>query len=211
MPFADWDFFASGGAATQALELVTPIVGVGSLESLHASASTFNGTLDGGFSRGFTKGRVRTLLHHEASSTPAAQHPGVYCMSDVQDATNIAGDWYALVVDGGTTGNLRLLKGTGLTLNGISTATVLGTPTNVPYALGQTISIQLEWNLNVDGLGGMLLKASTGTALNFSDLAEVQVFFESTPHTVANYEGIFCRCDGSGEHFFDDTSIFSGA
>lgn len=212
MAFSDWDFF---GPPTEALQPSSAaIVGSSSLEVTGNNSQAWQGQLNSGFSRGFTIGKIRTLMNVESTSDPTNLYPGIFCMSESENVTAITNDLYAVAVNpNNVSGNVQLKK----LNNGIldfDSESVLGS-SQIDFTVGNTIALELEWLADVDQIGGVLLRVRTGTELDYSDLSEVITYVDvSSPYTSTFAEGIMCHFQsgvGVSVILFDETIIFEGS
>lgn len=213
MSFGDWDFFETGGV-TQGLETTGALVGTSSLKVDYSSTDEWHGQLNSGESRGFTKGKIRTIMKMITIGFSASpQSMGVYCLSSAEDITAAGTDFYAIRVIPLASANVSLEKVT----NGLSSinGTQLGTTQDKNFQAGQTITIELEWDVNIAEAGGTVLKVRTGSQLDFSDLSEViSVIDASSPYETGFAEGIYVNTSssaGNSQVFFDNTEIFIGS
>jgi len=213
MAFGNWDHFINtAGASAISLEVGNPIVGSGSLaynKPNIASTDDFgaHSQLDSTFTRGLTKGRIRTLLRvgdgwTDTGSFVEDTGAGIFYMSDTEDITGTGGNFYtAYVARERNTPNLfRLLICRSAGQNTLTLAcrpdlgaqVLLDTAASFVTAGEFVIPIQIEWNLDIAGLGGLRHTMSAGNLgdTNFNNLAVVYDFVEPSPLTVASFEGL---------------------
>ena len=214
MAFADWDFF-TGGTVTNALQSTGALVGSSSLEIVMASGSRVQGQLDAGESRGFTKGKIRSLFKNTAvTGTASSVNVGLWCLSSVENMLGTgSGDAYAVgIYPEDSVTNVTLRKITQNLGEFLSTGTLLGSASE-DFATA-TVALELEWNVAVAETGGVVLKVRTGSQTDYSDLSEViSIVDSSSPYTTGFAEGIFCDCDTGQTATFliDNTEIFTGS
>jgi len=232
MSFGDWDHQIRG-TVSSGLELTNAIVGSGSLKDGNFTGGNLTDQtnthhLNNTFTRGLTKGRIRTLYGKEHTTTDSRTGPGIYCMCDNLDPANNSSDYYWFGLEHGVSNQLRLViaKGVGTTLNGALNWTFPGGADTLiasaavitGFTLGETIPFQLEWNLDLASFGGVRLTASVGLVgdTNFSNLAVVYDIIDSTsPLTTSLIEGIGMMWPlgapgiDDGEHtLWDSTGVF---
>lgn len=212
MAFGNWDFFESGGV-TQGLETIGALVDTSSLKVNYTSSNGWAGQLNSGQSRGFTKGKIRTVMKMETIGFSASpQSMGVYCLSDAENVVITGRDFYAIRVRPLATSNVSLEKVT----NGVFgiNGTQLGVTATKDFTEDEIITIELEWNVDIVGAGGVVLKVRTGSATDYSDLTEVITAIDaSTPYTTGFAEGLYIHggtSSGASEVKFDETQIFVG-
>ena len=157
MPFDDWDVLAPG-TANIGIQAASPILGTGSLQVNLVASQSCDIHRNAGFSRGFTKGRVRSLLRIDSAN--ASNHAiGLFCMSSSLDIRFVGNDFYGFIISEGTTDNLEIGKWT----NGaVFTPDVSFGTASQTIAFGDIIPIELEWNLDVPGLNGIAITGRTG-------------------------------------------------
>lgn len=238
MAFGDWDFYLIGNN-TASLEVTNPIVGSGSLAtgkpSADATLGAVNCHLDSGFTVGLEKGRIRTIFQPAFDTTLTSVYNsyigGMYFMSDADDLTtgtpdfyvacltkayNTADEWRPII--GKRTGGT--LQGAGFGYNGGSTGDVfVDTASTITLVEDNTISLQIEWNLDIAALGGLRITMSVGNPgdTDFGNLAVVYDFVDATPFTVATSEGLATQSRTSSPGFYwemdeymayDQTGVF---
>jgi len=237
MVLADWDRFqASPFEFNDGLDISNPIIGTGSY-SIDSSAtnSTAQGaiaTLDNTFTRGLTKGRIRTLVRFDAdnfanygASASTSVGPIIFYMCNNLDPTSTNTTFYAtkLVMNG--TNLVTPVIYQRKTNSDIVTACGVGNGNNLADGASQIaitaddhIPMQIEWNLDIPGLGGIRHTLSLG-AVNDNDFSGLSVIYDvldtSSPITTSVVEGIgFIYFDGSPSFqtgnlvTFDNTGIF---
>ena len=212
MPLADWDFFQSVGA-NQGLNLVGPIVGTSSLTATGTSFIEWHAQRNNTFSRGFDKGKVRTLMRTNSIGFSVSSFlPGIFCLSDVEDITPGGTSFYCVIAKPQNVANNVKLKKINDGIGDIDSTTSLIEGTK-DFSVGTTIALELEWIADLVTLGGTLLTVRVGDALDYSDLAPLMSIVDTTsPYTTGFAEGLVLQTDNSGVYdmFFDETDIFSG-
>lgn len=219
MALGDWTQKKTG-TMTVSLEIVSPIVGNGSLKlaSQASAASGMNMYLTS-LAHGFTKGRMRTLI--KMVTIPNADNVG-FGFTFLQSALDLSttgtpGSSYFLswgrVGAGGGGGNLvwnitKRTSGLAAATAGTSLYTgVLAASANDYYP------IQIEWVADVSALGGTRITFSRGT-LNSTDFNTLGVISDlidsSSPLTTSVAEGIAFANSvaGTGIAVLDETTIY---
>jgi len=169
--FAEWEFFTADPSQQAYVDLVSPIVGTGSLRLVGSDAGP--GAVCGRWAqaanRGFRQGRATSLVQPLAGVAGQDMY-GVYGAASQGNLTGPTGTAYAALLVVGTTPQtweIRLVK---VTAGFGSALTVLQTAT-VAMDFGQMLAVQLQWLS--DPQIGTALSVSTGTALDYSDLRQV--------------------------------------
>lgn len=223
MAFGDWESIEdtlSGGNFNASLDIINPILGTGSLRQGDNPVPGTSGgqgviatQLNNTFTRGLTRGRIRSIVRWdwpvESNGTGfilGGTGPGIYYMCSTLDIANVPGNFYfaSLAREDNLAGEVRpiIAKGTNEDLrslnNSIGPATdkLITTASNITGVTeGDTIAIQIEWNLDIAGLGGLRHTMSVGNIgdTDFSNLTVVYDLVEISPFTVSSVEGIANR------------------
>ena len=219
MALSNWTVAKSDTELSASLDLVTPIVGGGSL-SLKNNAAP--GTDDGimmtpasPVASGFTRGKIRTLCRIDTSATASGQGLGIFFMADQADLTLGAGSCYALVWRTATTnGAISQLHIANYTAGfDDPTSYTLASESFAQVVAGTVLAMEVEWNLDVIGLGGLRIIARRGSLTDeltdFSDMTEVVTHLDASPLLTSVGEGIFMINNASGDMdvSFDQTKI----
>ena len=161
------------------------------------------------FSRGFARGRIRTLWRRNSISTDQSEGwGGIYIMSDIEGiGTRIAPmfDGYQISDKSGT---LKVFKIT------LSIPTLL-LDTGVSFPLDTIKSLEVIWNFQND-LDRTVITVNQGSALDFSDLTLIGTVNDvgdssNTPVQFSTSEGLFAQTlshDHVASYSFDSTSVF---
>jgi hypothetical protein len=210
MAFSDWDFFENGGA-TESLQTTGALVDSSSLEVILTSSDRWQAQLDSGQSRGFTVGKIRTLMKVTAVSSAPNTFVGLFCMTESEDVTAISQDLYMVAANpNNIAANLKLKK----LNNGITDFSGESTKgsTQVDFTTGNLISLEMEWQLDVAEIGGIFITIRTGTATDFSDLSDVITYIDPSPYTSTFAEGLAIQTvTSTATVLFDETTIFEGS
>lgn len=214
MAFGDWDHFIelSNVNWSAALNITTPIIGSGSLSqgNLVVGGSSGQGNmtthLNSGFTRGLTKGRLRSIVRWDwdvgSASLLDSNGFAFYYMASNLDITDGSHNFYlaGLCRERNVAGEVRpiISRGNGDDLNSIfwrpgGTDNIADSATNITGVVsGDTIAVQIEWNLDIAGLGGMRHTMSVGNIgdTDFNNLAVVYDFVEGSPLTTSVVEGL---------------------
>ena len=210
----DWD-----GTRENGLRIInspiSPINGASSL-LLFSDGSEWNATnigvrksaslflRNGVHERGFAEGRITTLIRRNVSTPQSNAWGGIYVVSDTEGIGLVAsqGQNRYEITDRGD-GFIKLIKYT------VTFPTTLATSA-ISFSPGTVYGLQVRWKFN--GITNALeFRISLGTALSFSDLSEIIVFTDSSPHTNAVTEGLFVQTlsnDDLVSYTFDTTSVF---
>jgi hypothetical protein len=213
MAFSDWDFFKTG-SATESLQPTGFILGASSLEVICNGSDEWQGQLDAGQTRGFTVGKVRTLMKAvSVTGTLSQVYPGLFCMSESEDVTAINQDLYMVAVNPNNVADNIELKRLINSIDQFNTATTLASA-QIDFTVGNTIGLELEWQLDLVNIGGIALRVRTGTQTDFSDLSLRFTYIDPSPLTTSFAEGLALYTNsGSGDvtMLFDETAIFEGS
>lgn len=233
MSFGDWEGDLDDMAAS--LEVTNPIRDSGSLllsSTLSVSANQPAATrhLNSNFTRGFAKGRVRTLVRYDyAKQAYNTTFPGVYCLSTVGIASGANGTltYYAagtqmMSNDPNAPDSTHYIMkqvsgdrlGTLVAGDAIADTKVL----SGGLVQGDILPVQLEWVVDEQNLGGTRLIYSVGNVgdEDFTNLAIVYDLVDNvSPITSGDREGVhfyvnngtFGLAVGEGATF-DQTSVF---
>jgi hypothetical protein len=205
------------------------MVGLGSV-SLVASSASAGAALHlhsgGSFAKGFTKGRIRTLLKARTLFTGSGLFntgAGIVCMQAVENltASNAANDAYIFGLGYSNTNadspNYRwfvrkMPGGFGAVPSG---AEYLYEGSTFAVTAGEFWPIQFEWTYDAVEFGGTRLIASVGTknSTDFATLAAIDTRIDlSAPLSTSVAEGIclFHRYSVAGSHAwdFDTTEMY---
>jgi len=210
MSFGDWDHLqntATSASLSIGLELTNAIVGSGSLRVGFdgPGATVFNQShsshLNNTFTRGLTKGRIRTLWQLNHATAQNRSGALIYFMCDNLNPTNTATNAYVaglqysavdtyLPVIAKMTG--QFLDG-GLSWQPGGSLVVINSASTLSLPITTTVPFQIEWNLDLAAFGGVRMTMSVGLPgdTNFSNLSVIyDVIDSSTPHTTSVIEGI---------------------
>lgn len=217
MALADWTTNFSG--VTVSLEITTPLVGNGSLKHVVPAGSHTANMYLTNFAKGFTKGRIRTLLRYVVRPSANAQcGSGIIFMQSNLNPVTTASNYYKFFLGPGTAGGSPGTQYWQLTKH--TSRTLVQTPSNILVETSSETAanndywpIQIEWIVDLAGLGGTRLTASKGTknSTDFNTLATIYDHLDtSTPHTTSVGEGLFTVAYGTGVFttIFDETSIY---
>lgn len=216
--FSDWNQNLSANASV-VLDLITPILGVSSLNfKTTSSSSAFGGYLTptgaSGFTKGIEQGRLRSLVVNDAS-TGGGNAGGLVIMGSTDTLATIAGNCYRLEhFNTGASGSYSLYRSnaSATVLAAIAGWTVLIAVTTITITSGTTYGLQLEFIADVTNLGGTYIKFSRGTATDFSDLATVAQYIDTGAGviTTSSSEGLYARTSGTNnlDVRMDQTSLY---
>jgi hypothetical protein len=201
MALTDWEISKSDTGISVGLETISPIRGTKSLrisqgsitDSVGISTVTLRSNVDEDL-RGFTTGRVRTLLKpiqiNDTTSTRSLL--GVCGMMNQANvwktggACYVAGRWQ-YTMPSWVIG--KIANG----VSGVGSIEILasGNSVNLPN-IGEAAAIEFEWIYNLDELGGVRLILRAGTNVDFSDIKNIYSVVDSVnPLSTSVGEGIF--------------------
>lgn len=201
------------------LEIETPLYGTGSLKIIQGisdAASHGNMHLSTFFDVGFSRGKLRTLLQTVIKPTGIldVHLTGLAFMQsnlNTQSA-NYYTFGYGVVEGEHSSGGLvfALLKVTG------GVPAVLFALEDEDAANNRYFPIEVEWNLDINELGGLRITSRRGQAnsTSFATLEEINDRIDVSPFTVTEGEGIvFLSTNGEDDYpattwLIDRTSIF---
>jgi len=230
MALADWVVNKTGTEViAHSIDVATPMIGDGSLNLSHSGPNGPGGLnmyLGAPFSKGFTKGRIRTLIRWDTGGTiqvgDTLVHSGVIFLQDQLDVSDTTGNFYTLGIGSAKTGGdfkIRIVKhNIGLNNIGETSRTEIFTKNTGgvhPPSADDFWPIEIEWVVDIPGLGGTRLIAREGTknSLDFGTLIDIYDAVDvSSPLTTSVAEGVFSQ---GGTNFtnartwtVDQTSIF---
>jgi hypothetical protein len=193
---ADWTFSKNRAGLTSAIDGTNPLVGAGSLlltntsDLSYANIQTMHCVYTA--NKGFTRGRLRTLIKVHSSTVRGMF--GVYFMASQADVTASGSCYYATLVRDLNAGTrtLRVDKVT----SGLDQQYPSGTPTTFAtvssaFSVDTTKALEVEWVSDAAVLAGTRIIVRTGDQTDFSDLAEVMDYTDTTsPLTTTVGEGL---------------------
>lgn len=167
----DFTFYKSDPAVLVALDTATPIQGTGSLKMAHNNAPTsyVNGVRNTG-NKAFPSARVRFLCRVDGFLLNTFLG---FAFNQSQANLTSSGTGYLfrwLISNIGTTHKLQIVRCTA----GIPTVTMVFESPNFTWAVDTTMALECSWVVDLVTLGGIRFNVKRGTALDFSDLADVQ-------------------------------------
>lgn len=221
MALGDWSQQSNSANHVVSLDISTPLVGVGSLKIANAvgTPTAVNMYLTS-LAKGFTKGRIRTLMRVAVRPSHVAHEGcGIVCLQSTLDVTAGSGDCYTFRLGPGPSatgapGTLYwgLVKHTSAIVNA---GTALDISASETVAAGDYWPTQLEWVVDIPNLGGTRLTASRGTknSTDFSTLAVIYDYLDTaSPLTTSVAEGLFGCHPTTGStsytYTFDETSVY---
>lgn len=233
MAFADWE--GDNNDTTASLNIATPIVGNGSL-LMSSTLSTSNNdpaatrNLNNTFTRGFSKGRIRTLARFDfVKQFWNAAAVGIYCLATTSIASGGAGtNTYYFGCTSYNTNDPNSPNATHYifkqssdgNLGDLLPADAIADTQSLSGGVvqGNILPIQFEWNVDIPNFGGTRLVYSVGNIgdTDFTNLATVyDIVDNSSPITSGSREGIgwfvnngtFGVAVGEGVNY-DQTSVF---
>jgi hypothetical protein len=192
MALADWNFYnTTGGQLTLSINVLTPLVNVGSgrIGGNVSSANAFNLVVSNasGRAKGVTRGKLRSLFRY--NDFFSSNRLGLMFLQSVENISgsgtgpnfyraNITGDGY-LYLSKNTNGGIGNSHGTTL-------ASVAFDP-----GINTIFSLEVEWIADIAELGGVAMFVRCGFATDYSDLTTVITYLDVfSPFTTSVAEGI---------------------
>jgi hypothetical protein len=207
------------------IDTTTPSVGSGTLEIVTTSSvivSGWNAYLDTPFSKGFTKGRIRTLLGTGNSGAFPINNfnmnAGIIFMQSQLNLSE-AGNCYCFGWGSTNTAAWRFSLfrlGVNQGLDQLDDGEVVFYQATFPNpSVDDFYPIEVEWNLDEEELGGVRLTGRIGTlnSTDFGTLSDVVDTVDGNDYlTTSVAEGIYFRkgdTDGTGRIWrWDETTIW---
>ena len=202
MSFSQWERFTAGSVAFS-LDTITTIVGASSLKLASTIAGQANTlpSLSSLLPHAFTRGAIRTLI--KTVTLPSQIQVGLYCMANTRSAIQgvSRSSYYVHFKNTGvSTGEIRILKNSG-GIGGASSVLSTFSTTNKPN--GSIFSLEFQWEVLIDEIGGVDLIVRTGLLTDFSDLIDViHIVDTSSPLILTQGEGIAAN-DPTGVNAWD--------
>ena len=215
MTFSQWDKFEQSDAGTIAttLDVGSPLIGVGSINFEASSAVTIGAALaqlNNTFTRGLTKGRIRTILeiHGATWSNSGLGHagPGIFWGASSLDITSTLSNWYWFGIgkDGGALNMFPLVCRAGggnpqremrdLLWRVTSNNVIASGASSIAMVLGDTLPIQAEWDMDNANYGGTRITCSVGNVgdTDFTNLTVIYDFVDPASEGIltATVEGV---------------------
>lgn len=214
MALNDWTVNESPGGLSLVINTTTPLVDSGSLRGDNTGfggSVNYTNLTEDNYTKGIARGKIRTIM--QAEITGNRWQAGINFVADNLDLTGGAAGTYIWCAE--SDAGLRTFKlyeyGNGF---GSSATKTLHTVSSPAWTAASIFTLEVEWNLDIAGLGGCRIIARHGTATDFSDLVDVYDAVDGSPHvSTATAEGLFIRkYDTLGDNYdvqFDNTSIFT--
>lgn len=217
MSFSDWDVFTNGSTIAVTNDTVSPLVGSGSLFFDTAGSGNRQAQVQvsdtSGIAKGLSRGIIRSVIN--VNNFTAGFQTGIICLLSQENVTGLSGSCYALTLRSQTSGaidfRLILQKYTG----GLeSTPTTLVESADMQSSVMTNSLIQLQWNIDLIGLGGVELVASfADNSTDPNDLVDVLAFLDAfSPLITTVSEGLFCKVLSASteqvEVRYDDTALY---
>lgn len=190
------------------------IIGSNSLSMSSSVVGNFGGFCspdDGsGLPKGLEQGRLRTLMRQDGSS--AGMGCGLLAISNWALSATGTSSFYRYELF--STGQYALARANGNTCVVASPGTTLVSG-STPTTAGVVYGIQIDFIVDIVGLGGVYLSIYKGTATNFSDLVVLAQYLDNSISklTTSTVEGVYYRGVTSVASLragiFDSTQLFS--
>lgn len=182
MAFSDWTFNISNGSA--GVDPTLPLTGTAALrlQATGNSQSRFFGIRNtgGGYTRGLTKGRMRTLFRVSDASIGC----GFVFMASTLTPATVNSNYYEAGKH--NSANQVMISRTNTGMIGFTSNLQLAAYT---FAINTTYAMQIEWILDDVAIGGLWMSLALGTALDFSNLTQVLAWTDPTSTRLATTVG----------------------
>lgn len=219
MPFADHVFTKSDAGITVVQDDNDLIDGTGAVRmdnfgnEFSPAVNIAQERLGPAFAIGETSGFIRTKFQVSEQLfliTREGQY-GIYFMASQLDLTLGAGTAYAFVLHADNTGfSWRLVQySLGISISGVTTLES-GETTGDPV-LGKNMVMEADWDLDIDGIGGMRIICRAAAGTDYSQLEEVYNVTIGSPLTTTTCEGLlYADLEGSATNdlkriYYQDT------
>lgn len=212
MAFADWTFVQTTGTPEAALTGTSPLADSSSLRLSFGTNGTNRGqaayVVDSGVPLGMSKGVIRTLIQKVSGVDFEEFNAGIFFLAEDTDfGSSSSTNAYMVGFDTEFEGiQLRyqdIQDGIG---GELASAPSLG------FTNGVTKALEVEWNNDQVGIGGVHIIVRVGDMTDFSDLSEVLSYVDPSNPTTNGYEGIYHVNDlttfTAAEWYFDNTTIY---
>jgi len=211
LSFSQWNRNATTTNAYAYLDLLTPIIGAGSvaLESTAMSQAVYvTPSNPSGLTKGIEKGRLRALTNPRVSSGGCGF--GLVIMASAETIVATAGAYYRYELF--SSGSYALARANSNTLTAGSPGVTLGSGSTT-VTQNTTYSIEIEWIADPVNLGGVNLLIRKGTATDFSNMTLLTQLLESGAQVLgtSNSEGMYLRgftSAGTVRVVFDSTQLY---
>jgi hypothetical protein len=211
MSLADWDVYTSNTGLGLSINVLTPILSLGSGRfggtSLGGGLNSIviNPTVASGRTSGVTRGKFRSLFRYDDFTAGAKL--GIAFMQSNKNIAEVSSTFYKAELLQ-SDGKLYLIKATGTTIGGGGTlASVYFSP-----GINTVFCLEVEWIVDLGELGGTALFLRRGFATDYSDLTTVISYLDvSSPLTTSVAESLYLIEQSAGGVFnldFDQTALF---
>lgn len=226
MAFSDWVQNQSANPVI-ALDTTSPIVGSGSLSitvPLSGARQCAHLYLDAPFSKGFLKGRIRTLLRWDTGGLLASgaqrEGAGIVGVQSQLDVSGTTGSCYSCYLGkkdvAGSAFKIVLGKHTAGLSSTVGNTYLSDTSLGITPTAGDFWPFEFEWVVDIPGLGGVRLIGRLGTK-NSQDFGTLVDQFDlvdsSSPLSASVAEGVFAGKGNTAvttndDWSFDQTTVF---
>ena len=205
MALSDWTVTSSNPAITATIDTGNPILDTGSLflgSALNDDGQiTLTSTL---YTPGKTSGKIRAVMRDVATTMREAfvGFSFMHAALDVSPGNVACYGFYVEERTGGTPNNHIVL---GRFDSGIASAPVSLFDQSGGWTTNVTFTMEVEWQTDVPGLGGIRIIGRTGTATDFSDLSEIVDLVDGGPSalTTSAGEGIMAHSSVGSSNVLD--------
>jgi len=212
MAFADWTFVQTIGTPEASITSTSPLVGSSSLRLSFTVTITNAGqaayVVDSGVPLGMSKGVIRTLVQQFSTASAIEEYSaGIFFLAEDTDfGSSSSTNAYSVTLDTENQGVRVRYSDIQDGLGG-----ELAVVTGLGFTVGVTRALEVQWNNDQVGIGGVHIVVRVGTMTDFSDLSEVINLVDPVNPTTDGYEGI-CHFNDFAVFtppvwYFDSTSI----
>ncbi len=168
------------------------------------SASLF---LQPTYDRGYSNGRIQTLIRRNVSTLQTAAWAGIYLGSEREGIGTRADPGESRYEITDRDGDIQLIKYTDAIPETLETSVV-------SFAVDVVYGFQVRWRYD-SSTDSLIIRVFRGTALDFSDLVEIIHYTDNdSPYHLGVTEGLFAQTDSNTDvvsYTFDTTSIFQSS
>jgi hypothetical protein len=214
MALSDWTVYKSQPGLGVSIEVASPIVDIGSLRVGNAgegSVLNLTNLASTLYAPGLPKGKMRSIFKIDSANRT---HVGFSYMQSTGDITPNTGNWYMATAQadaGQRRFRVERVNG-GFGVGAVDVVLYAGS--HPQWSFSTVFTMQIEWVIDIPGLGGVLHTLSTGTATDFSDLSVIYSAVESSGYLTSTFgEGpMALKWDTFGDTYsalYDNTSVYS--
>jgi len=216
MALSNWNVYKSHSNLIVQIDVTSPMVGTGSLQLQKTDSGgqrNFTSLVSTSYTPGILHGKMRQIVR--CNSGNRTRFGFSFCHSHVNITGNSGRNWYEAnpyIDSAGSVRSWRIVRVVGG--EGIGTVTSLfsGGP---GWSTSTNFTMEVEWHVDVSGLGGTQIILRSGTLTDFSDLTQITTLVDPTPNALITSLGEgphVTQWDTFGDNYnvrFDNTSVTS--